>query len=175
MAEATGINPTPREARQINAKKFYTALDTKILTHQQVVESRRDVIDAGVRSVANLLVSASLVVSPSFAKNFVAFAGQRIFEKCHIEPFPDVNKFKLTGGNIVRPILSLLGAEGLFYSIDTLRQFIGTDIPTMFRAVQSAIAEKRGEVKDFRQNGVKIKQAAQAFGQNIAGPAHAAA
>lgn len=174
MAEATTGIPTPKEVRQTKAKQFYTALNTKTLTHQQVVESRRDALDAGVRSVANLLVSTCLVVSPSFLKNFVAFAGQRIFEKCHIEPFPDIDKLKLTGGKLVRPALSLLGAEPYFYSIDALRQFIGADIPTMFRAVQSAIAEKRGEVKDFVQNP-KIRQAAQVFKQNIASPAPAPA
>ncbi len=171
MAEVTPPNPVAqREARY---ERAFTALNTKTLTHAQVVEAKHDAINAGVRTAVNLLVSASLVVSPSFAKNFVAFAGQRIFEKLHIEPFPVVDRFKFTGGKLVRPVLSLLGAEGLFYSLDSLHQFIRTDLDTMAVGVRAAIAEKRREVRDFAQNKAPITQAAQAFGQTIGAPAPA--
>lgn len=161
-----------REARY---KQTSTALDTKTLTPDQVVEAKDNAVKAGVRTAANLLVSATLFVSPTFTKDLVVFAGQRIFERLNIEPFPVVERLKFTGGNFVRPILSLLGFEGLFYSLDSLHQLVRADLGTMVLGVRTAIAKKRGEVPDFAQNTAPITQAARAFGQNIGRPAPAMA
>lgn len=178
MAENTPSEQAIRDQRKARFEKINAALTSGTLTPEDAIWAQNESVEGLGRSVANASVAFFLSNVPGIGPALATFVGEKILKnKFKIDLFPDVGWGKMTGGKVVRPAFFILGGAPFSYSIDALRQILGTDLPSAWRAVRIDLAIKKGEVKGYNKHKAEIDQAARAFGQTISrpGPAPAAA